>query len=68
MKKITTLFALLVGLTAMADIPNGYYTNAVGKSDEALMTALRNIIRPHTQLSYSALWDAFTSPPGRWKW
>ena len=59
MKKITTLFALLVGLTAMADIPNGYYTNAVGKSDEALMTALEGIINYHSQLSYNGLWDSY---------
>ena len=59
MKKITTLFALLVGLTAMADIPNGYYTNAVGKSDEALMTALEGIIYYHSQLGYNDLWDAY---------
>ena len=56
MKKITTLFVLLVGLTAMADIPDGYYTNAVGKSDEALMTALEGIIYTHTQLGYNDLW------------
>ena len=59
MKKITTLFALLVGLTALADIPTGYYTNAVGKSDEALMTALEGIIYTHTQLGYNDLWDAY---------
>lgn len=59
MKKITTLFALLVGLTAMADIPNGYYTNAVGKSDEALMTALEGIINYHSQLGYNDLWDSY---------
>ena len=59
MKKITALFALLVGLTAMADIPDGYYTNAVGKSDEALMTALEGIIYTHTQLGYNDLWDAY---------
>ena len=59
MKKITTLFVLLVGLTAMADIPDGYYTNAVGKIDEALMTALEGIIYTHTQLGYNDLWDAY---------
>ena len=59
MKRITTLFALLVGLTAMADIPDGYYTNAVGKSDEALMTALEGIINYHSQLGYNQLWDSY---------
>ena len=41
--------------------PTNYYNRAIGKSDEALMTALRNIIREHNQLSYNALWDAFKS-------
>lgn len=43
----------------MADIPNGYYTNAIGKSDEALMTALEGIINYHSQLGYNDLWDAY---------
>lgn len=40
--------------TAIADAPSYYYNNATGKSDEALMTALRNIIYNHTQVSYSS--------------
>ena len=60
MKKITTLlFTALVVLTAWADIPSGYYTNAIGKSDEALMTALEGIINYHSQLGYNQLWDAY---------
>ena len=60
MKQITSiLLSLLVGMTAMADIPDGYYTNAVGKSDEALMTALEGIIYTHTQLGYNDLWDCY---------
>ena len=60
MKKITTLLLItLVGLTAWADIPNGYYSNAIGKRDEALMTALEGIIYTHSQLSYNSLWDSY---------
>lgn len=60
MKQITSiLLSLLVGMTALADIPDGYYTNAVGKSDEALMTALEGIIYTHTQLGYNDLWDCY---------
>ena len=62
MKQITSiLLTLLVGMTAMADIPDGYYTNAVGKSDEALMTALEGIIYTHTELGYDDLWKAFNT-------
>ena len=61
MKKTITLFILTViaGLSATAEIPAGYYTNAVGKSDEALMTALEGIISVHRELSYNALWDSY---------
>ena len=60
MKKIYTfLLTMLVCMTAWADIPNGYYTNAIGKQDEALMTALEGIINVHSQLSYNFLWDCY---------
>ena len=60
MKKITVfLLTLLVGLSAWADIPEGYYYNAVGKQDEELMTALEGIINYHSQLGYNFLWDCY---------
>ena len=46
-------------LSTWADVPTGYYSNAVGKQDEALMTALEGIIYTHSQLGYNALWDAY---------
>ena len=54
----TMLFAAQALLAAE---PTNYYNNSKGKSDETLMTALRNIIRSHTQLSYNQLWDAFVT-------
>lgn len=60
MKKLfSPLLFLLVGLTAWGELPNGYYNNAVGKQDEALMTALEGIIYTHTQLGYNDLWDIY---------
>ena len=64
MNKITRYLLLLAALTvavqtALAAEPNNYYKSAYGLHDEPLMTALRNIIREHKQLSYNALWDAF---------
>lgn len=61
MKKVITSFltVLTIGITAWADIPVGYYSNAIGKHDEALMTALEGIIYTHTQLSYNYMWTAF---------
>ena len=60
MKKVfTTILATIMGLSIWADIPNGYYTNAIGKHDEALMTALEGIIYTHSQLGYNFLWDCY---------
>ena len=63
MKKIyfTLLFTLIVGATAMADIPNGYYNDAIGKQNAELMTALEKIIFDHTLLGYNYLWDCYPS-------
>ena len=51
--------AMLVGVTATAAVPSGYYNNAQGKSDQALMTALHKIIKGHTKRSYDQLWTDF---------
>ncbi len=60
MKQLTTLFlTALIGLSTWANEPTGYYNNAIGKHDEALMTALESIIYSHTELSYNYLWKAF---------
>jgi endonuclease I len=60
MKKITTLLFITVAcMTAWADIPTGYYANAIGKQDEALMTALEGIIYTHSLLGYNFLWDCY---------
>ena len=51
----------IVVQSALAAEPTNYYNAALGKSNENLMSALRNIIYNHRQLSYNALWDAFKS-------
>lgn len=47
--------AVLVSLSATAAVPSGYYNNAQGKSDKALMTALHTIIKGHTKRTYDQL-------------
>ena len=42
---LALLLALVVGLHATAAAPSSYYNNAKNKSDQALMTALHNIIK-----------------------
>ena len=52
--------ALMVGLSAMASAPSGYYDGAKNKSNQALMTALHKIIKGHTKRSYQQdLWNDF---------
>ncbi|MFZ4547107.1 MAG: endonuclease, partial [Bacteroidales bacterium] len=50
---------LLLSIVAKAQIPAGYYNSASGLTGAAQKTALYNIIKNHTALSYSALWNAF---------
>ena len=60
---------MFVSFTLMAQPPATYYNSAAGKSGAELKTALYNIIKSHTELSYSALWTAFRTtdvkPNGR---
>jgi len=59
MKKIYALVFLLLPFIVTAQ-PVVYYTSATGLSGQPLRLALRNIIRPHTKLSYTpGLWDAY---------
>ena len=52
--------AIIAVQSALAAEPVNYYNNALGKSDEALMSALRSIIRSHKEVSYSSgLLNAF---------
>ena len=45
---------------ALVAQPTGYYLSTSGLTGQPLKIALRNIIRPHTQLSYTpGLWNAY---------
>ncbi|MBQ1737490.1 MAG: endonuclease, partial [Muribaculaceae bacterium] len=63
MKRIITPLVLIGAWCAIvsATVPQGYYTNAVGKHDEGLMTALEGIIFTHTELGYNYMWIAYDS-------
>ncbi len=53
------LFAfLLFPFLAAAQIPAGYYNTATGTGN-TLRLQLHDIIRPHTELTYSYLWTAY---------
>ena len=62
MKKLfSVVIALFFALSVMAQAPSNYYNSANGLSGNALKTALHNIIKGHTAISYSATADAFWS-------
>ena len=59
LRNISLLLMILIGMQATAAVPNGYYNNAKNKSDQALMSALHQIIRGHTKRTYQNLWSDF---------
>ena len=59
-KALSTLILLvLASFSLVAQIPNGYYNNANGKTGDELKVALHNIIKGHHEVSYSGLINAF---------
>ena len=53
------LLVVALSVQVFAQIPNGYYTTAEGKTGAELKTALWNIIKNHSIISYDELWTAF---------
>ena len=53
------LLCLFIATVVHAQIPQGYYAAAENKSGQELRTAMHNIIKNHTSLSYNELWQAF---------
>ena len=53
------LIMLLIGFSLKAQVPEGYYSSAEGKSGAELKTALFNIIKEPKVVAYSELWKAF---------
>ena len=62
MKRLTyILFLTLIGGGLFAQVPNNYYNNANGKTGDELKEALHDIIKGHTTIYYSQIWNAFWS-------
>ena len=55
----TLLLLVLASASLLAQIPNGYYNNANGKTGDELKVALHNIIKGHHVVSYGGLLNAF---------
>ncbi len=58
-KKFLLSGAVLFGLNAQGEIPNGYYDSCEGKCGQALLTALYQTIGSHTTVSYAGLLDLY---------
>lgn len=59
---LSTGILLLLSIATEAQIPDGYYDDAVGKAGAVLKTALNNIIKGHTSYPYTSstatdVWD-----------
>ncbi len=63
MKRILSFFLLSFAfITAVAQIPNGYYNQAAGLAGAPLKTALKNIIENgHQDHGYDGLWNAYNT-------
>ena len=62
MKRLLLSLFVVLPVAVFAQIPAGYYNSAVGLSGQPLRVALRNIVRPHTMLSYTpGLWNAYST-------
>jgi endonuclease I len=55
------VIALSMAMVAVAQAPSNYYNSANGLQGQQLKVALHNIIKGHTTISYSQIWNAFWS-------
>ena len=58
---MAVVLAIVLDNGLWAQIPNGYYNNATGKTGDELKSALHDIIGGHTTISYQQIWSAFWS-------
>jgi len=58
MNRIILIVILVFASQLIADPPPGYYDGTEGLNGEALKAALNDIIDNHTELSYTAVWNA----------
>ena len=58
---LITFLTFILVVSAIAQPPANYYNSANGLTGNQLKVALHNIIKGHTSISYSNLWNAFWS-------
>ena len=63
-KLLSVLLLSVVALNALAEIPQGYYDEAIGKSGKTLQATLSTIIK-HSDPGYDSLWDIYETTDRR---
>lgn len=61
MKRLFLILFFCTSFSIYAQIPAGYYDSAAGLNGFPLKTALYNIIKDHTVVSYSNLYNSYTT-------
>jgi len=52
-RTLLTFLLVIILVNTKAQIPTGYYDNATGKTGATLKTALYDIVKGHTSISYT---------------
>lgn len=61
LKNTLLLIASAITLTTSATVPVGYYNSIDGKRGQELKTAVHQLLKNHTVMTYSSLWYHFQS-------
>jgi len=59
MRKLFAILLTAVSLTVQGAEPENYYSSCEGKSGKALLMQLREVVGPHTTVSYDGLWKVY---------
>lgn len=67
LKNTLLLIASVITLTTSATVPVGYYNSIDGKRGQELKTAVHQLLKNHTVMTYSSLWYHFQSTDCRFE-
>ena len=67
LKNTLLLIASVITLTTSATVPVGYYNSIDGKRGQELKTAVHQLLKNHTVMTYSSLWYHFQNTDCRFE-
>lgn len=65
LKSIIFGLGVATTLVSQAEAPAGYYSACVGKNGASLLSTLREVVGPHSVVSYDGLWDLYSTSDTR---